>query len=302
MQDARTDTTVSSRIADGIRRHRMTQRELAERIGLDPTKLSKSLSGRRRFAVDELRQVAVVLGVSLDSLTGGEQRDLVMVPAPPGQSAMSDDLYVGAPGDRRRGIVEAAWQLIAERGYDAVRISDVAERVGTSAAAVHYHFAGRRALLEEALRLAARHAYERQSSSLNDVDDGAERLTRLVELQLPSSGMLTSEWSIWLQVWVQATIDPTIRSLHAEAYSRWRDTLRAAIELGQRQGTCRTSDAAEQAVRLAAFVDGLGLQVVTGQPGRTVATMRAAVRDYLDAVVLAPATSDTSTPIEGNTA
>ncbi len=40
----------------------------------------------------------------------------------------------------RQEILDAAEQLLAERGYDAVSVNDIAEAAGCAKASVHYHF------------------------------------------------------------------------------------------------------------------------------------------------------------------
>lgn len=52
----------------------------------------------------------------------------------------------------RRSILEAGLELVAERGYRAARLQDVAERAGVTRGAVYHHFADKGALLETALR------------------------------------------------------------------------------------------------------------------------------------------------------
>ena len=61
-----------------------------------------------------------------------------------------------APQGRER-LLDAAVRLIAREGIDNVRIARIATEAGVSAGLVHYHFASRDALLEEALE----HSYER---------------------------------------------------------------------------------------------------------------------------------------------
>lgn len=283
-------TTESERVRAVLSDRGLTQRELAVAIDLDSTKLSKSLTGRRRFSVEELRSIASAVHVPLDWLVALDDADTV--PAPTGSAAITDELYAGPEGRTRRAIIDAAWVLIAERGHHAVRVSDVAVRAGVSAATVHYHFDSRRRLLEETLRRSAREAYTRQVEGLEQICDGADRLRRLIELQLPEPGVLRLEWSIWLQVWTEASLHPDLRALHAQAYARWHETITAAIALGQRQGSCRPGDAEVLAARLAALVDGLGVHVVTGRPGCTVQTMRAALRDHLDSQVFLPVEHD----------
>lgn len=288
----------ADRVRDALAHRGITQRDLADAIALEPTKLSKALSGRRRFTPAELKDIAGTLDVSVDWLVGGEDIGRT-VARPPVSTALSDDLYSGAGGHTRRQIIDAAWILIAERGYHAVRVGDVAAKCGISAAAVHYHFENRVDLLEEALRVSVRKAYDRQVAELETYEDGYERLLHLLELQLPKPGLLRLEWSIWLQVWNQTALDPRLRGLHAAAYSRWHNTIRSAVELGQRQGLFVPGDAGEFALRLTALIDGLGIQILTGRPGCSIDTMRETLHDFLRTQVVAGDVTRTSTREEG---
>jgi len=53
--------------------------------------------------------------------------------------------------DRRSQLLAAAEQLIAERGFPAVRIEDIGAAAGVSGPAIYRHFAGKEALLVELL-------------------------------------------------------------------------------------------------------------------------------------------------------
>ena len=55
---------------------------------------------------------------------------------------------------RREQMLQAALDVIVERGYPDTRITDVAERAGTSPALVIYYFKTRDQLLTEAMRFA----------------------------------------------------------------------------------------------------------------------------------------------------
>lgn len=226
------------------------------------------------------------MGVSLDWLTGDDTAPPV-VAAPTETAALSVKLYAGSRGDTRQRIIAAAWLLIAERGLHAVRVSDVADQCQVSSATVHYHFRNRRVMLEEALRVSVQNAYDRQSADLESIDDALERLLHLLELQLPNSESLLLEWSIWLQVWAQAALDPRIREVHTAAYERWQSTVRTVIEFGQQQGVFILSNAGQIALRLTALVDGLGIQLVAGRPDYTVESMREILHDFVRTEIVA---------------
>lgn len=258
------------------------QREFAAAIGLDESKLSKSLNGTRRFSPHELVRIAEHSGVTVNWLINGrdDARTVAAVPAP---TARSRSTPAGEPqSEARRRILETAWRLIARRGYHNVRIHDIASELGTSNATIHYHFPSKKDILLEALRRNVKLAFDRQVAELHTIADARERLVRLVELQLPTPGLLRDEWSVWLQVWTESTLNPKIRDLYNDAYDRWYQTIAMTIRTGQKQGVFRDQDADELATRLSALIDGLGIQVLTGKRGCSVDHMRQHLNDFIE--------------------
>jgi AcrR family transcriptional regulator len=257
-----------------------TRRGLAEAIGLDETKLSKALAGRRRFTTAELTAIAAHTGVGLAWLVQGAGRGVTAEPAPAVRTSPAED-----PDGARKRILDAAWTLIARRGYHQVRVADVAAAAGTSSAAVHYHFPGKEALLGEALRHNVELAFDRQSAALADLADPHARLLRLLELQMPEGPVLEPEWSIWMQVWVEAVLDAAPddqrrRALYREAQDRWFRTVLMTLTDGVAAGVFRPGDQELRARQLTALVDGLGVGVMTR--AATPAAMRAALHDFVD--------------------
>ncbi|PXY19109.1 TetR/AcrR family transcriptional regulator [Prauserella muralis] len=258
------------------------QREFATAIGLDETKLSKSLKGTRRFSPHELVRIAEYSGVTVNWLLNGSD-DAVTVTAVPAPTARSASAPVDGPQpEPRRRILETAWELIATRGYHRVRIADIAKECGTSTASIHYYFPTKDDVLNEALRRNVKLAFDRQVAELHTIDNAHERLLRLVELQLPTEGLLRDEWSVWLQVWNESALNPELRSLYWDSYDRWFRTIAMTIRSGQEQGVFRTRDPDEITTQLSALIDGLGIQVLTGKPGSSVEAMREHLKDFID--------------------
>ncbi|PSK91381.1 TetR family transcriptional regulator [Murinocardiopsis flavida] len=273
------------RVRDVISRSGRTQRAFAAVIGIDPTKLSKALKGVRRFTAAELIRIADHAGVTVNWLLNGHDDALTVAAAPRNASATpslppADTDSAHAQSVRRR-IIEAAWQLIAEHGYYAVRIADIADRSGLPADIISAQFPSLRGLLDETLRSSVKQAFDRQVAVLHEIPDAGDRLLRLIELQLPGSERLRLEWSIWVQVWTESTLDPRIRALHADSYQRWHDTIVQTLRAGVDNGAFRPLDPDETAIHLSALIDGLGIQVLTGRPGRTVERMRATLHAFV---------------------
>jgi AcrR family transcriptional regulator len=211
------------------------------------------------------------------------------VTAEPGPSVRTRPAGVGEDADgARKRILDAAWTLIATRGYHQVRVADVAATAGTSSAAVHYHFPGKEALLFEALRHNVELAFDRQSAALADIPDPHARLLRLLDLQMPEGPVLEPEWSIWMQVWVEAVLDAAPgdqerRALYREAQDRWFRTVLMTLTDGAATGVFRPGDQELRARQLTALVDGLGIGVMTRSTD--LAVMRAALHDFVDTTI-----------------
>lgn len=264
-----------------------THRDFAARIGLEPTKLSKSLKGHRRFTPGELAAVAAAGGVSVDWLVHG------VGPGPAEPGAGPPGATAGDPDrtgeERRTEFLEAAWRLISEHGYHAVRIADIARACGTSSGAVHYYFPTKQDVLNAALQHCVESAFERQSDELRGTDSAHERLLRLIDMQLPTGGRIRDEWLVWLQFWAETALRPELRSLHNDYYARWREAVVRIVRRGQRQGRFRAdTDAEELALGLTALTDGLAIQVLTGAPGVTPQRMRSVLLDFIERELLSP--------------
>jgi AcrR family transcriptional regulator len=255
------------------------QREFAAGIRLDETKLSKALTGIRRFSPAELVRIAEYSGVTVNWLLNGsdEARTVTAIPAPTTRSTQPP-----ADGEPRRRILETAWQLIAEHGYHRVRVADIAKACGTSTATIHHYFPTKTEVLNEALRRNVELAFDRQVTELHTVADAHQRLLRLVELQLPKDGLLRDEWSVWLQVWNESALNPRIRTLYWDSYNRWHRTIAKTIQSGQEQGVFREQDPGRATAQLTALIDGLGIQVLTARPGSSVAAMRELLHDFIE--------------------
>jgi AcrR family transcriptional regulator len=293
------DTAVAERVRELLARDGWTQRRFSEAIGLEETKLSKSLAGRRRFPAAELVAIADATGVTVNWLLHGRDDARTHTAVPRGaartESARTESGTARGAQARRR-ILDAAWNLIADRGYHRVRTADVAQACGTSPAAIHYHFPTRSGLLDEALRHNVKLAFDRQVAALGAVPDPHARLLRLIDLQLPSGLLLRREWSIWIQVWAETAIDPARRALYWDSYDRWYRSVLMTLADGADAGVFVPGRAEALARQLTALIDGLGIQVMAATPGTSPEEMRAVLHDFIDrAVLLRPATHDTTT-------
>jgi AcrR family transcriptional regulator len=86
--------------------------------------------------------------------------------------------------DRRSQLLAAAEQLIADRGFLAVRLEDIGAAAGVSGPAIYRHFAGKEALLVELLVGISTRLLAGAQSVLATSPDPATALDGLIEFHL----------------------------------------------------------------------------------------------------------------------
>jgi AcrR family transcriptional regulator len=168
---------------------------------------------------------------------------------------------------RRGQIARAALELIAERGFQDMRVADVAARAGTTASGVLYHFESKEEMLDAAVSLAEDSFYA-EVDAATTLDSAAERLVRLLERggRNDTPGTVAT-WKVWLEIWVRALRERHTARTRRILDQRWRRTLAAVIRDGQARGEFAVAaDPELVALQLASLMDGLAIQFALGDP------------------------------------
>ena len=164
---------------------------------------------------------------------------------------------------RRRAMLEAAAELISERGFGETRIADVAKRAGASSALVIYYFGTRDRLLVDALRFSEESFYDAASTLLTEEPDFRNRLSLLVEWSCvpQNEGEISGAWGLWLDLWATAFRHPEVREARVELDGRWRDLIERVVRAGQEDGVIGDLDVRRFALTYSVLLDGLATQV-----------------------------------------
>ncbi len=181
-------------------------------------------------------------------------------------------------GDTADRILDVAQRLVQQRGFNGFSYADVAEELGITTAALHYHFAGKAELGEA---LVARYA-SRFAQALDAI--AAEPLAASVKLERYAGlyaevfrdqrmclcGMLAAEF----QTLPDAMREGVLRFFdHSEAW------LRDVLEQGVREGTVAFDGTAGEAART--FLAGLEGAMLLARPSGDIERLEAASRGLL---------------------
>ncbi|WP_455355234.1 TetR/AcrR family transcriptional regulator [Streptomyces sp. SYSU K217416] len=188
--------------------------------------------------------------------------------------------------ERREQILRAACKVIADNGFRALRIADVAKEAGLSSGIVHYYFTNKRDLVHAAFEQNVARSFARRMAILESDDDEVAKLRALVDAYLPEDDETVESWHVWAELWVEAIHDADLQELNDRAYGEWRRIVAGMVRDGQAAGLIDDGDAVETANLLVAMLDGLALQVLAGSRNMTLARMRAACQSFVDRIVL----------------
>ena len=176
------------------------------------------------------------------------------------------------PDQRRKAILDAAAEVVVERGLSETRVTDVAERVGVSHGLVHYYFPTKDALVTATMRHLADADIQRLRKAIAAEPTAADRLQRLLRVAVPTAATRDG-WVLWVDAWSVALRDSTVREVHEELDAAWSKALREVICDGVANKEFHCADPARSADRLCALIDGLILRLVLRHKGVTRASV-----------------------------
>ncbi len=160
-------------------------------------------------------------------------------------------------------IVQAAAELMVERGLANVRVADVAARAGIGPGHVTYYFPSKEELVVQAIRLSEEQLATEVADVVQDIEEPWARLDEVIALSA-ASGPADPGWILWFHLWSSAARDPRVAAVHDELDAGWRSLLTEVITYGCDRGSFATTDAGQAARLLSATIDGLSIQLALG--------------------------------------
>lgn len=134
---------------------------------------------------------------------------------------------------RRLELVTAAYNQIAERGFEGLRTREVASEVGVNIATLHYYFPTKESLIRGVLE----HAMERFRTTLEPHGSPKDQLrnhlraVRKLMVEEPELGAVMAELAM------RSTRDRAVRTIVNQMFTTWQATMRGLLRRGVKEGT-----------------------------------------------------------------
>ena len=168
--------------------------------------------------------------------------------------------------DRRGALVRAAYNQIAEHGFEGLRTREVAGEAGVNIATLHYYFPTKEKLIEGVVE----HAMERFRTTLAPHGSPSDQLRnhlrsvkRLVQEE-PQLGVVMGELAL------RSARDPGIARIMRETNEGWHRTVRSLLRRAVKEGNLRPEmDSDEVAAMVVATLRNLTLPVASTETVNT---------------------------------
>jgi AcrR family transcriptional regulator len=161
---------------------------------------------------------------------------------------------------RREELIKATYYEVAEKGYSAVTLQDIAKRAGVSKGSTLYYFATKEDLFLGALEWMVEQVNIRNGAAIDQVEDPIEKVKALIGkifANAQESRQFFLAYSDFVSI---GTRNKRFHDLNAKFYDGCCSHNREIIEAGVKAGVFRQLNVEEASVMMRALVDGLMLQ------------------------------------------
>lgn len=183
---------------------------------------------------------------------------------------------------RRRQLIEATVEAIAEVGFHATTILEIAGRAGVSAGLVAFYFRDKNGLLEATLRWLA----VQLSSNLIALQRCAvtprDRIAAVIEATLGPSQFERRTASVWLAFWAQVPVSPRFARIQRIYEGRLLSNLRDGFRRHPALARLDRAESLRLAETTAAMIDGLWLRATLSSDPRAAEAARDTALRFVD--------------------
>lgn len=209
-------------------------------------------------------------------------------------------------GRDRTEVLRAAGEVVATRGVEGTRFSDVSAASGVPVSTLQYYFGNRDDMIIATLRHVGAEEIVLLQRTLDEAPDAPawEQLVRLIGIGVAQHPRRPAHtWRLWVELWRAALRDEELRADALDVAQRWRHLLVGVIERGQRNGEFREDvSAVTVAHQTMCLMDGVGIPAALDDPAITspVALVTDAVTALLGVGRTRPSCVTSSRPPEGS--
>jgi AcrR family transcriptional regulator len=173
-------------------------------------------------------------------------------------------------GRDRTEVLKAAGEVIAARGVEGTRFSDVSAASGVPVSTLQYYFGNRDDMIVATLRHVGAEELALVRRTLEETGHSSswQQLVSLIRVGVAHDSTSPAHtWRLWVELWRSALRDDELRGDALDVAGRWRELLVSVIERGQRSGEFHEDvSAVTVAHQTMCLMDGVGIPAALADP------------------------------------
>ena len=156
--------------------------------------------------------------------------------------------------ERRREIVQAAYQTLAEKGFEGLRMREIAKRAGIDHSTLHYYFSGKEALIDGVVDHIVQDLAIGRPATQNVEVGPREQLAGHFNALIRQMEQTPEMFVVLVELHSRAMREPALRAIFAKNDRAWKgflvETMEAGIQKDEFQATLVPEVAADVIISL----------------------------------------------------
>ncbi len=161
---------------------------------------------------------------------------------------------------RREELIKATYLEVAEKGYSAVTLQDIAKRAGVSKGSTLYYFSTKEDLFLGALEWLVGRLHQRMHEAISTNDDPVERVKAVLNTVFANAQESRQFFMAYTDFISIGTRNNRFHEFNAKFYHGCCEIDREIVESGVASGAFRQVNVEDACSMMRALVDGLMLQ------------------------------------------
>ncbi|MBL8151046.1 MAG: TetR family transcriptional regulator C-terminal domain-containing protein [Blastocatellia bacterium] len=162
--------------------------------------------------------------------------------------------------DKKRELLQAAYQEVAERGFAQVTLEKIAERAKVSKGITIYYFESKETLLRELFQMLVKELLDKMKAKIILTEDPIERLNAIIDTFFSCANQSRAFYATYLDLASFAVRNESFKPISAAFYHGCSSIEREVISYGIEKGIFSVADIDRAIVTFQALLDGLMLR------------------------------------------
>lgn len=161
---------------------------------------------------------------------------------------------------RRRDIIRATFNAIADKGFYAVTLQDIADYAGVSKGVTSYYFDNKDDVFLNLLQWLTDRIYQNELAAINSKSDPVEKLRAYIDAVFVNPKENRKFYRVYLDFLAQGSKDPRYRNINNIFYENCWRIGKEITKLGKEQGVFDIEDVDKAALAMRSLIDGTLIQ------------------------------------------